>query len=151
MEEFNTVFLGGTCANSTWRDKLIPMLEVSYFNPVVEDWKPEDQLEEIRQRANCAYVLYVISPEMEGVYSIAEVVDDSNKRPEQTIFCVLESADQASSKQDGIHGKPTLHFSKAQLKSLKAVETMVENNGSNICYSLREVAKLLNRGATNAS
>ena len=26
---------------------------------------------------------------MTGVYSVAEVIDDSNKRPEKTIFCYL--------------------------------------------------------------
>ena len=38
-----TVFLGGTCNNSTWRDKLIPLLKIDYFNPVVEDWTEEAQ------------------------------------------------------------------------------------------------------------
>jgi hypothetical protein len=35
------VFLGGTCNESTWREKLIPMLKIDYFNPVVKDWKLE--------------------------------------------------------------------------------------------------------------
>ena len=29
------VFLGGTCAESKWREKLIPLLQCDYFNPVV--------------------------------------------------------------------------------------------------------------------
>jgi hypothetical protein len=33
----NKVFLGGTCAETTWRDDLIPKLQIDYFNPVVED------------------------------------------------------------------------------------------------------------------
>jgi len=33
----NKVFLGGTCNESTWRDELIPMLEIDYFNPVVDE------------------------------------------------------------------------------------------------------------------
>lgn len=36
------VFLGGTCNESTWREKLIPMLKIDYFNPVVKDWKSEN-------------------------------------------------------------------------------------------------------------
>ena len=51
-----TVFLGGTCNNSTWRDKLIPSLSINYFNPVVENWTPECQAEEIKQRAECDYL-----------------------------------------------------------------------------------------------
>lgn len=31
------VFLGGTCNESTWRDKIIPELLIDYFNPIVED------------------------------------------------------------------------------------------------------------------
>ena len=84
------VFLGGTCNESTWRDKLIKMLEIDYFNPVVDDWTEECYQEELRQREICDYCLYVITPRMKGVYSIAEVVDDSNKRPEKTIFCLLD-------------------------------------------------------------
>jgi hypothetical protein len=35
------VFLGGTCAESKWREKLIPMLDIGYFNPVAPDWTEE--------------------------------------------------------------------------------------------------------------
>jgi len=31
------IFLGGTCNNSTWREQLIPMLQINYFNPVVDN------------------------------------------------------------------------------------------------------------------
>ncbi|MGL5752690.1 MAG: nucleoside 2-deoxyribosyltransferase domain-containing protein [Paraclostridium sp.] len=50
------VFLGGTCNDSTWRDKLIPLLEdngINYFNPVVDDWNKEAQLNEIKERSDC--------------------------------------------------------------------------------------------------
>lgn len=88
------VFLGGTCNDSTWRDDLIPKLKIDYFNPIVDDWNKEAQQEEIKERKNSDYVLYVITPKMSGVYSIAEVVDDSNKRPEKTLFCVLNIDDE---------------------------------------------------------
>ena len=82
------VFLGGTCNESTWRDELIKSLEIGYFNPVVDDWTPECMAEELRQRESCDYCLYVITGKLTGVYSIAEVVDDSCKRPGKTIFCI---------------------------------------------------------------
>ena len=44
------VFLGGTCNGSRWREKIIPMLKIDYFNPVVPDWTPECQEEEKRQK-----------------------------------------------------------------------------------------------------
>ena len=113
------VFLGGTCNGSTWRDKLIKNLDplyVTYYNPVVDDWTPECQKEEIRQRKICDYCLYVITPKMTGAYSIAEAVDDSNKRPDKTIFCLLEEDD----------GKKIV---KGQIKSLRAVAKLIGDNG----------------------
>ena len=83
------VFLGGTTNETDWRDNLIPMLNIDYFNPVVKDWNEKAQAEEIKQRKECDYVLYVITPKMLGVFAIAEVTDDSNKRPSKTVFCVL--------------------------------------------------------------
>jgi hypothetical protein len=124
------VFLGGTCNESTWRDTLISKLKIDYFNPVVDDWTPECQAREIEERQNCDFVLYVITSKMTGVYSVAEVVDDSNKRPEKTIFCVLNEKDQP--------------FEKHQTKSLKAVADMVAGNGATVLKTLDEVATWLN-------
>ncbi len=120
------VFLGGTCNNSTWREELIPMLNCDYFNPVVSDWTPECQEEELKQREECDYLLYVITSEMKGVYSIAEVVDDSNKRPGKVIFCFL---------RDG--------FDESQIKSLEAVQSMLLKNRAHICQNLEHVANTL--------
>ena len=124
------VFLGGTCNESTWREALIPMLNIDYFNPVVEDWTPDCMEEEIKQRKTCDYVVYVITPKMTGVYAIAEVVDDSNKRPDKTLFCVLKS--------DGED-----RFNKAQLRSLSSVYTMVSKNGGICVESLEDLATVL--------
>jgi hypothetical protein len=120
------VFLGGTCNGSTWRDDLIPKLRIDYFNPVVEDWTPECQAEEIRQRQECDFVLYTITNEMKGVYSIAEAIDDSNKRPVRTVLCLL---------LDG--------FDEAQAKSLKAVGSLAKDNGAEVCFNLGAVANFL--------
>ena len=87
------VFLGGTCNESIWRQNLIKMLKIDYFNPVVDDWNEEAYQRELFERNNCDFVLYVITPKMMGVYPIAEAVDDSNKRPEKTIYCVLRKDD----------------------------------------------------------
>jgi len=75
----NRIFLGGTCAETTWRDELIEGLknyDVEWFNPVVKDWTPECQaIEEDEKNNKCNVHLYVITPEMIGVYSIAEIVN----------------------------------------------------------------------------
>ena len=141
------VYLGGTCNESTWRDKLIKMLEIDYFNPVVDDWTEECYQEELRQREICDYCLYVITPRMTGVYSIAEVVDDSNKRPEKTIFCLLEYdlSDYKMKLADGKKVRKYVEmFDAGQLKSLDKVGVMVEKNGGKYFRSLSEVAKFLN-------
>ncbi len=124
------VFLGGTCNDSKWRDDLIPLLKIDYFNPVVDDWTEECQLEEIKQRQECDYVLYVITNKMTGVYSIAEVTEDATKRPDKTIFCILEDYDGP--------------FTKIQLKSLLQVQKLVESNGAKVANSLESLADILN-------
>jgi len=125
------VFLGGTCNESNWRNRIITMLEVNYFNPVVEDWTPECMKEEIKQRETCDLVLYTITPKMTGTYSIAEVVDDSNKRPERTVFVRL--------RDDG-----DKRFDDAQWKSLGAVAQMVERNGGKVFADLKCAAIEIN-------
>lgn len=147
------VFLGGTCNESKWRDKLIPMLKIDYFNPVVDDWNEDAYKEELRQKEICDYCLYTITPRMLGVYSIAEVVDDSNKRPEKTIFCLLEN-EFPDGYETNLQGEKFpywncpdkfKHFNKGQMKSLDRVGLMVERNGGKYFKSLEEVANYLNR------
>ena len=126
----NKVFLGGTCNDSTWREKLIPLLRIPYFNPVVKDWTDECQKEERQQKKVCKWHLYVITPRMLGC-SVAEVIDSSNKNSGRTIFCILEKDDD-------------FLFTPSELKSLYAVRDMVSANGAHICTSLEEIANLLN-------
>ena len=126
------VFLGGTCNESTWRNELIEDLKINYFNPVVEDWTPECMVEEIRQRETCDFVLYTITPKMTGVYSIAEVIDDSNKRPEKTLLCILVEDNKK-------------FFTNGQWKSLQQVGEMVRRNGGKTFVRLYSVAEYLNK------
>lgn len=119
-----------------WREALIAMLtNANAFNPVVEDWTPECQAEEVRQRETCDYCLYVITPKMTGTYSIAEAVDDSNKRPERTIFCFLT---------EDVGG----FFEPHQIKSLSQVGKMIEANGGRWFGTLHQVATFLNKPAS---
>lgn len=136
------VFLGGTCNYSKWREELIKMINIDFFNPVVDDWNEEAYEEELRQRELCDYCLYVITPLMTGVYSIAEVIDDSNKRPERTIFCYLKEDYSSLIKTS----TPTIiRFTERQLRSLDRVGRMVEKNGGKYFHSLEEVADYLNK------
>lgn len=125
------VFLGGTCNESNWRNLFIPQLTVDFFNPVVDDWTPACMDEEIRQRETCDVVLYTITPKMTGTYSIAEVVDDSNKRPQKTVFIRLRE-------DCGVR------FDDGQWRSLGAVAQMVERNGGSVFSDLKSAALDIN-------
>lgn len=122
------VFLGGTCNETTWRDELISMLNIDYFNPVVNDWTPDCIDTENREKETCDYNLFVITKEMTGVYSIAEAVDMSNKAPQKTILCILYKG-----------------FDEGQNRSLRAVEKLVLSNGAFAFNALDAVAEFLNK------
>ena len=129
------IFLGGTCAKSTWRNELIPMLDqerIETYNPVVPNWTPECQKEEDYHRENDDICLYVITPEGEGFYSFVEVTDDSNKRPNKTVLCVLMNANGKS-----FEG----HMKKCVLKTMK----LVAENGVFITDNLQDLAQYLNK------
>lgn|SRR5574344_426606 len=131
LYDIDKVFLGGTCNDSTWRDELIPKLDVDYFNPVVDDWNDEAKIKEEIEKHNAQFRLYVITPLMTGIYAIAEAVDDSNKYPERTLVCILE--------EDG--GKT---WSNSQRSSLDSFMSMVGSNGAKVFDNLDAVAKHLN-------
>lgn len=113
---YNKVFLGGTCADTTWRDELIPILEskrIDYFNPVVKDWTEDCiKIEENEKDNKCNIHLYLITSEMKGVYSIAEVMA-SSLTGVKTIFIV---------QGDG--------FSEGELKSLTATANLARKHSA---------------------
>lgn len=126
------VFLGGTMNDSSWRDELISDLKIDFFNPIVDVWDENAQLNEIKEKESCDFLLFVITPLMTGVYSIAEVVDASNKTPKKTILCVLDNDD----------GKK---WTNSQRSSLNAVENLVHSNGAFVFKSLEETTSFLNQ------
>lgn len=121
------VFLGGTCSGYKWRNDLIPLLKCEYYNPIVKNWSESDRLHEVHEREVADYVLYVITSGLKGVYSIAEIIDDSNKWPEKTLICVL---------YDGINNQ--------MRRSLKATLNLAESNGATVFNDFKEIANFLN-------
>ena len=134
MLKYDNCIFGGTCNNSTWKDELLTMLDsekVVTFNPTVEDWNEQAQTNEDWHKANDDFCLYVLTPEMINIYSIFEVADDSNKRPEKTIFCVLlERNDQT--------------FSVDIQKNFLKIKKDLIKNGVRVFESLEEIAMFLN-------
>lgn len=125
------VFLGGTVNGSKWRDKIQPELKLEYYNPVVEVWNEEAYQQELHEREYCDYCLYVITPKMTGFYAIAELIDDSNKRAERTVYCMMKDDDDE-------------HFSEHQIKSLRNIGRMVKHNGAQYFEDLDETVRYLN-------
>jgi hypothetical protein len=127
------VFLGGTCNGSLWRLEAAQRLDnigIGYFDPVVDNWGEVARQRELLEREECDFCLYVITPKMTGVYAVAEVVDDSNKRPEKTLFVVLGHDED-------------VEFTEAQRRSLDAVKSLVAANGGHVFDDLESVAKFV--------
>lgn len=127
------VFLGGTCNGSLWRDDLIPSLSIDYFNPVVENWDEEAQKREDFYKENSDLFVYVLTAASNSPYSIAEVVDDSNKRPTKVVFYFEENADRG------------VVFTQHELKALKKIGQIVEGNGAKWAKSKEELVNFINQ------
>lgn len=72
---------------------------------------------------------------MTGIYSIAEAVDDSNKRPNKTLFLYLQNDDGKS-------------FETHQTKSLEQTKELIVKNGAKSFESLKNLADYLNKTLT---
>ena len=125
------IFLGGTCADTTWREELMPILEnnhIEYFNPVVKDWTLECQvIEEDEKNNKCDIHLYVITKEMMGTYSIAEIINSAwqavvyGTTVNFVVFAVLDEGT----------------WQKHEIKSFNAIMEMVKHiapHNSLTCY-----------------
>lgn len=116
-------FLGGTCNGTSWRDELIPELEkkgYTYFNPVVPDWTPECiEKENIEKNEKCDTHLYILTPEMKGVYSVAEIINS-------VWTCISEGRGFV---YIGILGEEE-DWGEQQYRSLKATLQMVDDISS---------------------
>ena len=125
------IFLGGTCADTTWREEFIKEIEptgIEYFNPVVKDWTPERQaIEEDEKNHKCDCHLYVITKEMMGTYSIAEVINSAwqavvyGTTVNYVVFAVLNEGT----------------WQKHEIKSFNAVMEMIKHiapHNSVVCY-----------------
>jgi len=126
----NKIFLGGTCNNSTWRSQIEKLVQAPMFNPVVDDWNEECQAIEMDEKENkCNIHLYVITSEMTGVFSIAEVMDSVHNKTKLTLFHVMP---------DG--------FNKVKLKSLEAVVNLVNLRGGKAYFNkdLKITVEILN-------
>lgn len=139
MSNNQYIFLGGTMNGSKWRDEIKDKLEISYYDPTVNSWDKSNALDEVDKRNKAKINTYVITPKMKGCYSIAEMIDDSNKRPKSTIICILKE-------YEGIT------FGEHEWESLEATKEIAKSNGVLVVDTLDEVIKFINNfGKVNYS
>ena len=132
------VFLGGACSGSNWREEFKPLLTIDYFDPVVDNCVEVAQAEGIHQRENCDCILYCLTPKMHGVYSVAELIDDSHRRPEKTVVCILREDEGEM-------------FDGRQYASILQVAKLAKTNGARIFHGLPDAASYLNRRPLSAA
>lgn len=131
--ELSKVFLGGTCQGPDYRSQLIPMLTSPYFNPAVADWDEAARQREVHEKKECGISIYVLTPYMAGIFSIAEVVEDCiSRRPDRTVLCILRE----------YQGKG---FSPPMTRSIDALIGLVQPYGCYITEDLKSCALIVNK------
>lgn len=86
------IFLGGTIAGPDYRELLIPLLKVPYFNPVVDNWTEADAVRENIAKQAAAINVFVITPAAIGMYSVAEMTElaITSDKPLYVMFMEVE-------------------------------------------------------------
>ena len=124
------VFLGGTCAGPDYRKQLIPQLTGNYFDPVVENWTPDDAERENDAKAMAALNVFVLTPAATGWYSIAEMTELALVSHKPVVIAFIEV--------DGFT------WTDHQLKSNAQICNLLTRHGALIAKDLDAVAKIVN-------
>lgn len=126
------VFLGGTCANSTWREELIKQLHdgVPFFDPQVAEWTEADAAREDACKPVAKYNVFVITGDALGTYSGWEIHEEASKDASKLIFCTVGELPEN------------------QVKGINKIKQGLVKMGATVCESLHEVAGILNTAYT---
>ena len=122
------VFLGGTCANSTWRSELIEKLHanVPYFDPQVAEWTEADAAREDACKPVARFNVFVITGDALGTYSGWEIHEEATKDASRLIFCTVGE------------------LPANQVKGIGKIKNGLTRMGATVCESLDEIAAILN-------
>lgn len=146
--------LFGTCGNSRWRDPFIAKytdLGVPFFNPQVDDWKPECAVEEARHLAEDAIILFPVTSETYATGSLAEVgfsILQAIKLDDRRDFVVMidlqldEALNDPVARKESIRSRALVaeHLRKLRLPNLYVVDDLTQM--LEISLTLFEAAKL---------
>ncbi|XP_041481634.1 uncharacterized protein LOC121428834 isoform X2 [Lytechinus variegatus] len=96
VEVQRDVFLGGSCRDSHWREKIvIPILRnngMTYFNPVVPNWNLRYLPLEAQAKDNCNYLFFVINNLSRSSASMVEVAHYIGQ-DRNVILCIQDLED----------------------------------------------------------
>lgn len=133
-----TVGLFGTCGKSRWRDPFIQKYResgIGFFNPQVDDWKPENAVEEARHLAEDEIILFPVTNETYASGSLAEVgfsILQAIKLDDRRDFVILIDTDLDPGLDDQVARKESLraralvleHLRKMRLSNLYLVDSL---------------------------
>jgi len=130
----------GTCGGSRWREPFIERYEeagIAFFNPQVDDWKPECAVEEADHLANDAVVLFPITGETYATGSLAETgfsMLNAIRLDDRRDFVIMVEQELDPSLDDAVARKESLraralvlqHLKKLRLSNLYVVSSLEE-------------------------
>ena len=136
MEEVSqpiSVFLGGTCADSTWRQEIMPSLNknIQAFNPVTPNWTPECQAEEDKHKAQDDVNLFYLTPESNSLYSMTEIMRSAINDTGRTMVCIQREA----------NGK---EYTPEENQQMDLIEKKLKQYGAIVCNGQDDVTYKLN-------
>ena len=157
MQKNNTIGLFGTCGKSTWRKRFIDNYEsrsINYFNPQVDNWKPEDAEIEAKHLATDSIILFPVLGETYGLGSLAETgfsisqamkMDDRryfvlliDKQPEESLRSNLELFKESCRSRALVRA----HLSKVSLPNVFFVDTL--DQMLTVSLKLNKAVEILN-------
>lgn len=131
------VFLGGTCNGSSWREKVMAELKVPYFNPIVENWTEADRDNEERAKKAASYLLYVLTPKQQGIYSLVEAAVDLLHTKDKFVVLAFLPDDDGEAYSDSDW--------KSILAAVRLLSDSTENPFAKVCDSVDTAIAFLNK------
>ena len=134
--------LFGTCGGSTWRDKFMSSynsMDINYFNPQVDDWKPELAEIEANHLVDDDIILFPVTNETFGTGSLAEtgysIMQAINSNTNRSVILMVSKdikeeliiSDKIASKES-VRARALVraHISKIKRDNIYFVETLDE-------------------------
>jgi len=132
--------LFGTCGKSKWRAPFIQRYQsedIAFFNPQVDDWKPECAVKEAKHLANDTVILFPITSETYATGSLAETgfsILNAIRLDDRRDFAILieqnldEELVDETARKESLRARALVkeHLKKLRLSNLYVVECLEE-------------------------